>query len=344
MKLGIIGLPGAGKTTVFEALTGGIVPPGQKNENHISTIRVPDDRIDRLSEMYKPKKTTYAQIEYILPAMSAQPMDRSKDHGIWNQVRDCDGLIQVVRNFTDPGGEAPTVQDDVTTLEQDMMLSDLMASEKRIERLENDRRKGKGSDQDELLLLQRCRECLEQEKPLREFPDLAEAHALKGFAFATAKPMLLLINNEETDPDFPKAVDPEILGRYLVIRGKLEQELMQMSDEEKADFLTEFDIEETAKDRVIRSSYEMMGLLSFFTVGDDEVKAWTIRKETPADDAAGVIHTDMKKGFIRAETVSFDDLMSAGSYAEARKKGAVRLEGKTYHVQDGDVMNVRFNV
>ena len=344
MKLGIIGLPGAGKTTVFEALTGSIVPPGKKNENQISTIHVPDDRIDRLSEMYKPKKTTYAQIEYLLPAMPAQTVDRSKDPGIYNRVRDCDGLIHVVRNFTDLGGEGPSVRDDFAAMEQDMMLSDLMASEKRIERLENDKKKGKGSDPDELLLLQRCRECLEQEKPLRAFPDLAEAHALKGFAFSTAKPMLALINNEETDPDFPEGIDPETFGRYLVIRGKLEQELMQMSDEEKADFLTEFDITETAKDRVIRSSYEMMGLLSFFTVGDDEVRAWTIRKGTPADDAAGTIHTDMKKGFIRAEIVSYDDLMAAGTYAEARKKGTVRLEGKTYQVQDGDIINVRFNV
>lgn len=340
MKLGIIGLPGAGKSTVFEALTQTPAAPGLKGENRVGTVQVPDDRIDRLSGMYNPRKTIYAQVEYFLPGRSGQ----KKDQNIWVQIRDCDALLHVVRNFGGYGIEPPNPLVDFNTLDQEMILADLVVAEKRIERIEADRKRGKSISQEELSLLNECREHLENEKPLRHIPHLATAHQLRGFAFVSAKPMLILFNNEETDDSLP-AVD-DLLSREngMVIRGNLEQELAQMSDEEAEDFLGEFNITASAMDRVISESYELQGLISFFTVGEDEVRAWTIRKGTEALDAAEVIHSDIKKGFIRAEVVAYSDLIDAGTYAEARKRGTVRLEGKTYRMQDGDIVHFRFNV
>ncbi|MEJ2658452.1 MAG: DUF933 domain-containing protein, partial [Desulfobacterales bacterium] len=197
---------------------------------------------------------------------------------------------------------------------------------------------------EELSLLHRSLETLEKETPLRNLPELASAHSLKGYAFLSAKPMLILFNNEDDDDGFPDITELTTLENCMVIRGKLEQELAQMSDEDAEEFLTEFNITASAMDRVIQRSYELLGLISFFTIGKDEIRAWTVKRKTPAIDAAGVIHTDMKKGFIRAEVVSFDDLISAGSHPEARKRGNVRLEGKTYEVLDGDIIEFRFNV
>ena len=187
-------------------------------------------------------------------------------------------------------------------------------------------------------------ENLEQEHPLRNNPELAFAHVLRGFAFISAKPILILFNNEDDDDSMPPIKDMISSQDCMIIRGKLEQELVQMSEKEAHDFLEEFNITASAMDRVIKRSYELLGLISFFTVGEDEVRAWTIKKGTPAVDAAEVIHSDIKKGFIRAEVLSYDDLMNAKTYQEARKKGTVRLEGKTYEVQDGDIINFRFNV
>jgi len=187
-------------------------------------------------------------------------------------------------------------------------------------------------------------ENLENEIPLRHVPELASASVLRGYAFLSAKPVLVLFNNEDEDEDRPKEITPETEGETMVIRGKLEQELAQMTDEEAAEFLAAFSITASAMDRVLKRSYDLLGLISFFTVGEDEVRAWTIRKDTDAVDAADVIHSDIKKGFIRAEVVAYDDLMDAGSHAEARKRGTVRLEGKTYKVRNGDIINFRFNV
>ena len=175
-------------------------------------------------------------------------------------------------------------------------------------------------------------------------PELAAAPLLRGFAFLSAKPVLVLFNNEDDDDQMPGEFSAEAAEEHMIIRGKLEQELAQMTDEEAAEFLAEFSIIASAMDRVLKRSYDLLGLISFFTVGEDEVRAWTIRKDTNAVDAADVIHSDIKKGFIRAELVAYDDLMDAGSHAEARKRGTVRLEGKTYKVQNGDIINFRFNV
>lgn len=340
MKLGIIGLPGSGKSTTFEALTQSILPEGHKGENRIGTIQVPDKRLAVLREMYNPKRTIYAQVEYLLPGMLGQ----KRDQKIWNQVRDCDALIHVVRNFGVYGFEKPRPYHDFQAMDQELIFADLVVVEKKLENIELDRRRDKKTSPQEVSLLNQCLKNLENETPLRKCPDLASAHQLRGYAFLSAKPMLVMFNNEDEDDAIPEAKDLTSTENCTVIRGKLEQELAQMSVEEAEEFLSEFNITASAMDRVIKQSYELLGLVSFFTVVNDEVKAWTVKKQTQAVDAAGVIHTDMQKGFIRAEVVSYEDLMSAGTYPEARKKGSVRLEGKTYEVQDGDIITFRFNV
>ena len=340
MKLGIIGLSRSGKSTVFEALTHNILSESHKAKNRIGTIHVPDKRLDVLSDIYKPPKTIYAQVEYFLPDVLRQ----KKNQNIWTQVRDSDALIQVVRNFGGYGFEAPTPYQDFQVIDQELVLTDLMVVEKKLEHMELDQKRGKKADPEELSLLRQCLETLETETPLRNFPDLASSHLLKGYAFLSAKPMLVLFNNEDDDDGIPEITNLTIRENCMVIRGKLEQELAQMSAEESEEFLSEFNITASAMDRVIQRSYKLLGLISFFTLGKDEIKAWTVKRKTPAIDAAGVIHTDMQKGFIRAEVISYDDLISAGSYPEARRLGNVRLEGKTYEVQDGDIIEFRFNV
>lgn len=344
MKLGIIGLAGSGKSTIFEALTNNFQETRNRTENRIGAIRVPDLRIDRLSEMYQPKKTIYAQVEYFLPAASLHKKEPAQEPPLWNLVRDCHALIHVVRNFSDFGGKAPSPQSDFLSLDQEMILSDLMTVEKRLERLEMDQKRGKKPNPEEIGLINECKKHLDDEIPLRRFSELAQAYLLRGYAFVSAKPLLVLFNNPDEDGHPPAADAVTGNESCMVIRGRLERELAQMSPEDAQDFLSEFSITASAMDRVISRSYELLGLISFFTVGPDEVRAWTIKSNTPALDAAGVIHTDIKKGFIRAEVVSYEDLMEAGSYAEARKKATVRLEGKTYEVKDGDIINFRFNV
>ncbi len=344
MKLGIIGLPGSGKATVFEALTHSSSAGPKKNESKIGMVKVPDERVDVLSAMYKPKKTIYAQIEYFLPRSVVHGRDNKQDQSFWAKVRESDALVHVVRNFSGPGHTDVTPQSDLNTMNQELILADLVVTEKRIERLEHDNRRGKKYNPEEFTLLQKCLEKLENEIPLREVPELASAPVLRGYAFLSAKPALVLFNNEDDDDQTPGELPTEAAEAHMVIRGKLEQELAQMTDEEAAEFLAEFSITASAMDRVLRRSYDLLGLISFFTVGEDEVRAWTIQKDTDAVDAADVIHSDIKKGFIRAEVVAYDDLMDAGSHAEARKRGTVRLEGKTYKVQNGDIINFRFNV
>ena len=344
MKLGLIGQTGAGKTTLFEALTTSRLDPLQRKESRIGTVRVPDERVDRLSAMYQPRKTIFAQVEYLLPAPAEHVKEKSREQSIWTQVRDCDALLHVVRNFSVYGMEASVPQEAFQTVDQELILSDLVVVEKRLERLAVDQKRGKKPNPEEQQLIQRCSEYLNEETPLRHVPELAGAHLLRGYAFLSAKPCLVLFNNEDEDASLPE------LGAWaqgetcMAVRGKLEQELGQMDPEEAEEFMAEFDISDLAMDRMIKASYELLGLISFFTVGEDEVRAWTIKKGTAAVDAADVIHSDIKKGFIRAEVLAYDDLMAAGTYAEARKKGTVRLEGKTYEVKDGDIINFRFNV
>ncbi|MCF6290366.1 MAG: YchF family ATPase [Desulfobacterales bacterium] len=346
MKLGIIGLPGSGKTTIFEAVTG-IVPEENmpRTEDRVGTIRVPDARIDRLSEIYNPRKTIHARIEYLLPRAAIYAQGQKKDESLWTGVRTCDALIHVVRNFDDLGGETPDPARDFANLDQEMMFADLLVVEKRLERLAADARRGRKIDIKEEQLLQQCRESLEQDIPLRRNPELAGAPLLKGFTFLSAKPVLVLFNNDDDNAAAPGAAGPVTEEKCITVRGQLERELARMDAEEAREYLREYEISSSVVDRVINLSYQLLGLISFFTVGEDEVRAWTIPKETPAVDAAEAIHSDIKKGFIRAEVLAYDDLIDAGgAYKEARKKGTVRLEGKTYLVRDGDIIEFRFNI
>ena len=291
--------------------------------------------------MYTPQKTTYTQVEYFLPGYKK---DISKDQSIWTAVRDCDALLHVIRNHAAYGFEKPNPAEDFTKLDQEFILSDLLVAEKRLERIELDRARGNTIDNEEKALMEDCRTTLEAETPIRKKADLAWVPKLKGFTFLSAKPVLVVLNNEDDTDRLPDVKGLSSKEACLVVRGKLEQELAQMPPAEAAEFLTEFNIPASAMDRVIRQSYALLELISFFTVISNEVRAWTIKKKTQAIEAADVIHSDMKRGFIRAEVISFHDLMDAGSYAEAKKRGTVRLEGKTYEVQDGDVIQFRFNV
>jgi hypothetical protein len=336
MKLGIIGLPLSGRSTTFEALTRQGGEAATRAEDRLAVVRVPDERVDRLSRMFDPQKTIYAQVDYFLAGLGSQ----KKEANPWLPVKDCDALILVVRNH----GPIRHPVADFHTVNQELILSDLVQVEKRLERIEQDHRRGKKMNAEEQALLTECRKRLESETPLRRCPELADAKPLRGFALLTAKPMLVVFNNEESDLQMPEIGELAATETCLTLRAKIEQELARMTPEEAAEFLKEYRIADSAMDRMIRLSYEVMGLMSFFTVGSDEVRAWTIRRGTPAVEAAGVIHSDIQKGFIRAEVISYEDLMAAGSTAEARRRGTFRLEGKTYEVRDGDIINFRFNV
>jgi len=345
MKLGITGLKGSGKNTLFEAFTGlSHDSSAYKGEDRIGTVKVPDERVDFLSNMYQPKKTTYAQVQFFLPFTKSLSGNQNKDENVWSQIRNCDAIINVVRNFKAYGEKDPEPLKDFESLDQEFILSDLIIVEKRLERIAQDRQRGKKNIPEEISLLNQCQKYLNDNIPLRTDKSLQEAQLLKGFAFLSLKPVLILFNNEDDDMELPSINEAIKKENFMVIRGKLEQELAQMPEEDINEFLLEFDISESAMNRIIKASYDMSGLISFFTVGDDEVKAWTIKNNTNAQDAAGTIHTDFKKGFIRAEVLAYKDLLEAQTYNEARKKGSVRLEGKTYIVNDGDIINFRFNV
>ncbi len=306
----------------------------------METVTVPDDRIDKLSAMFEPQKTIYAQIKYFFPKKQESVTEKDV---VYNNIRDCDALIQIVKNFKTYPDEKISPYQDFFQLEQELILADLITAEKRIERIGIDKKRGKPVDNKEVSLLQESLKLLEAEKPIRTAPEISEARELRGFTFLTAKPKLLLFNNEDEDENIPSFKD-KIDENAMVLRGKLEHEIMQMPEEEAFEFLKEFNISDLAMDRVIKKSYDLLGLVSFFTVGKDEVRAWTIKKDTAALDAADVIHSDIKKGFIRAEVVAYADIIKAGGYPKAREAGTVRLEGKTYKVADGDIINFRFNI
>ena len=345
MKLGIIGLPGSGKSTLFETLTKIVKDElAYKHEDRLGAIRVPDDRVDQLSSMYSPKKTIYAQVEYLLPYITIQKPGQQRDETVWTNVRTSDALIHVLRNFKGLGDEQATPLEDFSSLNEEMIFADLLVVEKRIERLGLDKKRGKNVDPEEVRLLENCREILEKEQPLRSHPELSAAPQLKGYTFLSGKPMLVIFNNEDDDESMPAGEDSFQNEKCFALRVRLEHELSQMEPEEAQEYLEEYGITTSAMNRMIGLSYELLGLISFFTVGPDEVRAWTIKRDTLALDAAEVIHSDIKKGFIRAEVVAYDDLMDAGSYKEARQQGTTRLEGKTYLVLDGDIIEFRFNV
>ncbi|MBN1440962.1 MAG: redox-regulated ATPase YchF [Anaerolineales bacterium] len=357
MRLGIIGLPQSGKTTVFNALTRGHAPTGAmigggRFEVHTAVVAVPDPRVDRLSAMFQPKKTIYAQVTYAdVAGIESNPSARGELKGpLLGELRQMDGLLTVVRAFEDeavphPLGKVDPAR-DAAAMDSELLINDLITVERKLERLEEELRKGGAKDkaqaQKEAELFKKLHAHLQTDKPLRELELAAEEErTLSGMGLLTQKPMLILWNLGEGKPE-PEA--PSAGRRFAAagIQGKLEMEIAQMPPDEAAAFLTEYGIAEPGLNRVIRLSYDLLGLQSFFTVGEDEVRAWTVRRGALAPEAAGVVHTDLQKGFIRAEVVPYEELIALGSLAEAKAKGRLRLEGKEYPVQDGDILNIRF--
>jgi hypothetical protein len=347
MKLGITGLGRAGKTTVFNALTrrsGESAPPGGQAVPALGVVSVPDPRVDWLSELYHPKKTTHAQITYLdlqgIPGMA----DNKQEYMslLLTHMRPMDACIMVARNFPDPALGSPDCDRDLRDLEDEFLIADLASIEKRLEKLEAELKRGKKPIGPEKELLEACAETLNAEQPLRTRPEIANAPELRGYTFLSAKPLLVIVNNTEDDDAMP----PIRLrsAEAIVVRGQIEMELAQLSSAEALAFMQDLGITESALERVIKSSFALLNRITFLTVGDDEVKGWTIPKDTHAIEAAGAIHSDIQRGFIRAEVVAYEDLRKAGDYAAARKLGKVRLEGKNYPVQDGDIINFRFNV
>ncbi len=362
MQIGIIGLPTSGKTTIFNALTRGTAPveafSSGKLEIHTASIQVPDERVEILTKMFKPRKTIHAQVQYNDIGGLARGIGEKGglEGSLLNQIVQNDALVLVIRAFENPNVPhlegSVNAQRDLETLDTELILSDLGVVERRIERAKTSLGKGGGTPaeregyQRELVLLEKFRETLESGKPLRDL-DLtpAELKQFRSLALTTIKPVMVVLNTSE------KTQDPQQLVHYdhkktilVALQGELEMELAQMSPEEAKEFLAEFGITEPSLPLMVRLSYGLLGLHSFFTVGEDEVRAWTIPVGATAVDAAGAIHTDLARGFIRAEVVAYDDLIRNGSMAEARKHGLVRLEGKEYIVKDGDIINIRFSV
>jgi len=344
MRLGLIGLPQSGKSTIFSAIAGARgEEKASRSDQLITTVTVPDERVDFLTKIYKPKKSTYAHIEYLLPSQAPSAAGAKAENAVLTQARVCDGVIHVIRNFT-AGGLEPASEADFWKTEEEMILSDLGVTEKRIERMELDAKRGKKPDEEEYHLLKACGEILEAGDPLRVNPDLAASPSLRGFTFLSAKPQLVIINNDDEDEALPGwKRNPPHVGMMLV-RGRLEKDIGSMTPEEAEEFMVAYHIQESVLDRVIKKSYSLLNLISFFTVLNEEVRSWPLRQGLPALEAAGTVHTDMKKGFIRAEVFSLDHLKQHGSVHEVKQKGLVHLEGKDYVVKDGDILQFRFNV
>lgn len=357
MRIGIIGLPNSGKTTVFNSLTGSDAPTatytGATFQVNMAVVPVPDARVDRLSAMYNPRKVTYARVEYAdIAGLSGE---RGMEIGgeLLNALGLNDALLHVVRCFEDrnvphPLGSVDPAR-DVAALETELILSDLSKIENRLERLNVSLKRGKSvptfeSDQKEFELLHRLEPEVEQEVPLRDLDLTAgERKLLRGYQFLSLKPMLIVLNLG--DEGQPPALD-YAHRRSLVthIRGRLEMEIGQLEAEDAALFMEEFGVTALSFPRLVQQSYELLDRMVFFTAGEEEVRAWEVRQGATALEAAGAIHTDLARGFIRAEVVAYADLDAAGSMAAARAAGKVRLEGKEYVVQDGDVILIRFNI
>jgi GTP-binding protein YchF len=350
VKVGIAGFPRSGKTSIFNALTGqhadvgGFSEPGKV---HLGTIKVPDPRIDKLSEIFKPRKTTYAEMVFVdFPAAAEAAGSHALDTATLTQMRESDALVQVVRGFADTiTGDAPNPVRDLENFKSELLLSDLVLIEKRLERL----KKEKGKEQ-ERALLERCKAWLDQEQPLRRL-DLSteEVASIAGFGFLSRRPLMVVLNVGEADvaSDMPAAV-AEFLAMEnmegLLLSGKIEMEIAALEADDRQAFLEDLGLKATARERFIRAAYELLDQISFLTSGEDEVRAWTIKRGTTAVKAAGKIHSDIERGFIRAEVVHYEDFVQYGSDAKCREHGKLRLEGKEYVVKDGDIIHFRFNV
>jgi GTP-binding protein YchF len=363
LQLGIIGLPLCGKTTVFNALSGSHAAVGDYSTSkaaNLAVVKVPDRRLDRLVEIFQPKKITRAEIEYVDIAgltRDASSSDRKKEAAYAHSLRQTDALLQVVRCFENPNVPHPDGSidpgRDINEVDSELMLSDLIMIENRISKLDHLLKVTK-KDQDEFLLhiLQRCREALEQETPLRALEFTAEEKkAIGGYRFLSQKPMLYLLNLDdkqclegarwEEQFSFLKKTPRSSLAHICAL---LQMEIAALDEADREEFMADLGLKELASEAVISKSFDLLGLIAFLTGGDPEVHSWPIPRGTTAQQAAGEIHSDIQKGFIKAEVVSYDDLDRLGSWARARDEGKLRLQGKDYVVQDGDVMLFRFNV
>ena len=355
MQTGIIGLPLVGKTSLFRILTRVRVEArSAPNQTHVGIARVPDARVAKLSEVFKPKKVTYAAIEYV--DIGGLQKDREKNSASLVPLREADALAHVVRVFDDPAvpHEAGSIDPlrDIESVEIELMLHDLEQASKRIERVEKDLKKKKDTQLEvELQVLTRCRQALERETPLRELEFKPEEQKmLTGFMFLTRKPMLYVLNlGDDEAPETGRVIEKHKLQKLagktrtavVPFCGKIEAELAEMEDVEAMEMMKAYGLAESGRDRLIQASYQLLGLISFLTCGDPECRAWTIDRGMTAQKAAGAIHGDIEKNFIKAEVVNWEDLLKAGSFAAARERGQVRMEGKEYIVQDGDVMLFR---
>ena len=354
MKLGIIGLPQSGKTTIFNALTGTNTPPtasAGRFEVHTAVVDVPDPRVDTLSAMFKPRKTIYAKVTYAdIAGLEGGAAKNGISGTLLNQLTQMDGFLHVIRCFADenvphPAGSVDPAR-DLNAMESELLLNDLIAVERKLERLKEERKKG-GTDkvvnERQTSLFEKLFSHLSEETPLREIEISAEEEKhLSGFGLLTRKPILILLNLGEGQA--APLIQPVHPCDQVSLQGKLEMEIAQLPPEDAQLFMAEFNIEEPSLNRMIRLSYDLLNQQSFFTVGEDEVRAWTVKRGAAALQAAGEIHSDLQKGFIRAECVTYNDLVNLGGMAEARSKGKLRLEGKEYIIQDGEIMHVRFNI
>jgi len=348
-SVGILGLPQSGKTTLFEILMqgAGSSAPDSSAREHVGIVRVPDARVDRLSALYQPKKTTWARLQFVdTPAMragSARAMAKGPD--LFAGVRQCEALLGVVRDFENPavpieGGVDP--ERDLRNLEAELILNDLAIVEKRAEKLAKEIRVGKREHAREHALLERAQALLEAERPLRgEAFDAEEQRLLRGFTLLTQKPLLVVYNQDESSSRAPAAAGAEV--KAIALKAHIEREIVALPPEERDAFRREMGVEEDGLSLVIRACYELLGLMSFFTVGPDEVRAWTIRRGDRAVDAAGEIHSDLARGFIRAEVVAWDTLLELGGQSQARDTGQLRAEGRDYEVKDGECLEIRFS-
>jgi GTP-binding protein YchF len=373
MKLIITGFSNSGKTTVFNALTGQELETttyptsiSAEVEPHIGIVKIPDARVDKLTAIYEPKKTTFATVEYVdyLGITSAASGgDVSQNSKVFNLIKDTDAIVHVVRAFEDDSIIHPlnnvNPARDVSSFEADLILGDLEFVENRLGKIEEQAKRGKKQNEADRKLLIKCKEALEDEISLSdiEFDD-EETRLMLPYQFLTTIPEIIVININENDINSNKSKQyNEEIEKYfkdkgkgsvppvLTLCGKIEMEIAQLPEDEAKIFLDDLGIEEPAMHRLCHVSYDALGLISFLTVGDDEVRAWTLKKSTMAQQAGGKIHSDIERGFIRAETVSYDDFISSGeSMVAVKEKGLARLEGKTYEVRDGDIINFKFNV
>jgi len=352
MQTGIIGLPQVGKTTLFRILTKANVEGKGGQATHVGVAKVPEPRLKELAKLYNPKKITYATVQYV----DLGGMQKEKNRDALAPLREVDTIAHVLRVFDDPTvphseGSIDPVR-DATNLELELILADHDQISRRLERVEKDlKKKAEPILVSEKAVLEKCKAHLEAEKPLRELVLTAEERKpIAGFLFLSQRPMLFVLNlGDDEAADLDTAVERHKLsalqGRpntaVVAICGRLEAELSEMEEVEAAEMLASYGLKEPGLNRLIRATYDLMGLISFFTAGEPEVRAWTIHKGSTAVKAAGAIHSDIEKGFIRAEVVRWDDLLAAGSLGAAREKAQVRLEGREYIVQEGDVILFR---